>query len=122
MTREEALEKLQNESYTEEQIKEDFEYVSNKLGITTEELWSYFNAPKKTYKDYKSQENIYNFGATLLKIFGIEELTTSLFNKNSGIIPVVLAPNLTPEEERAPIIPFSPPPKTISKLKIYKIK
>jgi N-acetyl sugar amidotransferase len=73
MTREEALEKLQNESYTEEQIKEDFEYVSNKLGITTEELWSYFNAPKKTYKDYKSQENIYNFGATLLKIFGIEK-------------------------------------------------
>ncbi len=73
MTREEALEKLQNESYTEEQIKEDFEYVSNKLGITTEELWSYFNAPKKTFKDYKSQENIYNFGATLLKIFGIEK-------------------------------------------------
>jgi N-acetyl sugar amidotransferase len=73
MTREEALEKLQNESYTEEQIKEDFEYVSNKLGITTEELWSYFYAPKKTFKDYKSQENIYNFGATLLKIFGIEK-------------------------------------------------
>ena len=73
MTREEALEKLQNESYTEEQIKEDFEYVSNKLGITTEELYSYFNAPKKTFKDYKSQENIYNFGATLLKIFGIEK-------------------------------------------------
>ncbi len=73
MTREEALEKLQNESYTEEQVKEDFEYVSNKLGITTEELWSYFHAPKKTYKDYKSQENIYNFGATLLKIFGIEK-------------------------------------------------
>jgi N-acetyl sugar amidotransferase len=73
MTREEALEKLQNESYTEEQIKEDFEYVSNKLGITTEELWSYFHAPKKTFKDYKSQENIYNFGATLLKIFGIEK-------------------------------------------------
>ncbi len=73
MTREEALEKLQNESYTEEQIKEDFEFVSNKLGITTEELWSYFHAPKKTFKDYKSQENIYNFGATLLKIFGIEK-------------------------------------------------
>jgi len=73
MTREEALQKLQNESYTEEQIKEDFEYVSNKLGITTEELWSYFHAPKKTFKDYKSQENIYNFGAILLKIFGIEK-------------------------------------------------
>lgn len=73
MTREESLEKLKNESYTDEQIKEDFEYVSNKLGITTEELWSYFHAPKKTFKDYKSQENIYNIGASLLKIFGIEK-------------------------------------------------
>lgn len=73
MTREESLEKLKNESYTDEQIKEDFEYVSNKLGITTEELWSYFHAPKKTFKDYKSQENIYNFGASLLKILGIEK-------------------------------------------------
>lgn len=73
MTREESLEKLKNESYTDEQIKEDFEYVSNKLGITTEELWSYFHAPKKTYKDYKSQENIYNIGASLLKILGIEK-------------------------------------------------
>ena len=73
MTREESLEKLKNESYTDEQIKEDFEYVSNKLGITTEELWSYFHAPKKTFKDYKSQESIYNIGASLLKFLGIEK-------------------------------------------------
>lgn len=73
MTREESLEKLKNESYTDEQIKEDFEYISNKLGITSDELWSYFHGPKKTFKDYKSQENIYNFGASLLKILGIEK-------------------------------------------------
>lgn len=73
MTREEALEKLKNQSFTEEQIKEDFEYVSNKLGITIEELWSYFHAPKKTFKNYKSQDNIYNFGASLLKTLGIEK-------------------------------------------------
>lgn len=73
MTREEALEKLKNESYSEEQVKEDFEFVSNKLGITIEELWSYFRAPLKTYKDYKSQENIYNFGATVMKFLKIEK-------------------------------------------------
>ena len=73
MTREEALEKLKKETYTDEQIKEDFEYVSNKLGITTEELWSYFHAPKKTFKEYKSQESIYNIGASILKFFGIEK-------------------------------------------------
>ena len=73
MTREEALEKLNNESYSEDQVKEDFEFVSNKLGITIEDLWSYFNAPLKTYKDYKSQENIYNFGAIVMKILKIEK-------------------------------------------------
>ena len=47
--------------------------MSNKLGITSDELWSYFHAPKKTFKDYKSQESIYNFGAYLLNILGIEK-------------------------------------------------
>ena len=27
---------------------------------------------KKTYKDYKSQQNIYNIGAKTMKIFGLE--------------------------------------------------
>ncbi len=73
ITREEALDKLKTPVYTEDQIKEDFEFVSNKLGIKTEELWGYFNAPKMTFKDYKSQQSIYNIGASILKYFGIEK-------------------------------------------------
>jgi N-acetyl sugar amidotransferase len=73
MTREEALEKLKTPVYTEDQVKEDFEFVANKLGITTEELRSYFNAPKRTFKDYKSQENIYNLGASILRLLGLEK-------------------------------------------------
>jgi len=73
MTREEAIDKLKTPVYTEDQIKEDFEFVSNKLGIKTEELWGYFNAPKMTFKDYKSQQSIYNIGASILKYFGIEK-------------------------------------------------
>lgn len=73
MTREEALEKLKRPVYTEEQVKEDFEFVANKLGITIEELKSYFNAPKRTFKDYKSQENIYNLGASVLRLLGMEK-------------------------------------------------
>lgn len=72
MTREEALDKLKEPSYTKEQVNEDFEYISNKLGITTDELWSYFHLPKKTYKDYKSQENIYNIGSFFMKKLGLE--------------------------------------------------
>lgn len=73
MTREEAIDNLKTPVYTEDQIKEDFEFVSNKLGIKTEELWEYFNAPKMTFKDYKSQQSIYNIGASILKYFGIEK-------------------------------------------------
>ncbi len=73
MTRDEALLKLNEKVYSKEQIDEDFEYISNKLGISVDELWSYFNAPKKTYKDYKSQENLYFLGAKAMRFFKLEK-------------------------------------------------
>ena len=30
------------------------------------------DAPNKTYKDYKSQENIYNIGAKVMRLVGLE--------------------------------------------------
>ena len=72
MTRQEALDNLKIPPYSQDQVNEDFEYVSNKLGITKDELWEYFNAPKKTFRDYKSQQGIYNFGASILKLIGLE--------------------------------------------------
>ena len=73
MTRDEALEKLKEPTYDKEIIKEDFEFIANKLGITISELKGYFEDPNKTYKDYASQENIYKVGAKMLKWFGIEK-------------------------------------------------
>jgi N-acetyl sugar amidotransferase len=73
MTREEAREKLNEPTYNKEIIKQDFEFIANKLGISIEELKGYFDAPNKTYKDYASQEIIYKVGAKLLKLFGIEK-------------------------------------------------
>ena len=73
MTKEEALESLKTPPYSQDQVNEDFEYVSNKLGITKEELLGYFNAPKKTFRDYKSQEGVYNIGAKILKLIGLEK-------------------------------------------------
>ena len=73
MTRDEALLKLKGKVYTKEQIDEDFEFVSNKLGITVDELWSYFNAHKRTYKDYRSQETIYSLGAKFMRYFKLEK-------------------------------------------------
>jgi N-acetyl sugar amidotransferase len=71
MTREEALEKLTLPPYDEETIRQDFEYVATKLGITVNELQSYMDAPNKSYKDYKSQEMIYNVGAKAMRLLGL---------------------------------------------------
>ena len=54
-------------------INQDFEYIATKLGISVEELQSYMDAPNKTYKDYKSQENIYNIGAKVMRLLGLEK-------------------------------------------------
>ena len=73
MTREEALEKLKTPAYDSETIKDDFEYIANKLGISVQELQSYFEAPNKTYKDYKNQQSIYSIGARLMRLLGLEK-------------------------------------------------
>ena len=73
MTRDEALEKLKSPAYDPETIHQDFEYIATKLGISVEELQSYMDAPNKTYKDYKSQENIYNIGAKVMRMLGLEK-------------------------------------------------
>ena len=72
MTREEALEKLSEPGYDEETIAQDFEYVATKLGISVEQLQGYMDMPKKTYKDYRSQESIYLWGAKVMRLLGLE--------------------------------------------------
>lgn len=73
MTREEALEKLSKPGYDKETIHQDFEFVANKIGISVDELQGYMNMPKKTFKDYKSQESIYNIGAKVMRTLGLEK-------------------------------------------------
>jgi len=73
MTRKDAYEKLKSPAYDPETISQDFEYIATKLGISVEELQSYMDAPNKTYKDYKSHENIYNIGAKVMRLLGLEK-------------------------------------------------
>ena len=73
MKREEALRLLDISSYDEKNIHNDFEYIANKLDISTEELKGYLNAPLKTHNDYKSQQKIFEIGAKTLEIFGKEK-------------------------------------------------
>lgn len=73
MKREEALLKLTEKPYDKETIKQDFEFIANKLDIDIKELENYFTSPKKTHKDYKSQESIFKTGAKLMRFFGLEK-------------------------------------------------
>lgn len=72
MTRGEALEALKQPTYDKETIGQEIEFVANKLDITVDELMSYMKLPKKTYKDYKNQEEIYKMGAKVMRALGLE--------------------------------------------------
>jgi N-acetyl sugar amidotransferase len=72
MTRDEALAELQKPPYDAETIGQEIEFVANKLDITVDELKSYLALPKKTYRDYKNQEDIYRIGARVMRALGIE--------------------------------------------------
>lgn len=72
MTREEALEKLKSPAMSEDDARQEFQYVATKLGLTPEELQGYFDAPNKTYKDYKNNETMFVLGAKVMKMLGIE--------------------------------------------------
>jgi N-acetyl sugar amidotransferase len=72
MTREQALAQLRELPYDPATIQREIEFVANKLGITTDELMGYLDAPKRTYHDYKSQKDIYNVGARVMRLFNAE--------------------------------------------------
>lgn len=72
MTRDEALEQLQQPSYDAATIDQEIEFVANKLGITVGELNGYMRLPRRTYRDFRSQRQIYDLGAWAMKSLGME--------------------------------------------------
>jgi len=72
MTRQEALDKLKIPALDDSTVRHEFEYVANKLEISTTELQGYLEAPNKTYRDYRSQEALYMIGAKVMKVLGLE--------------------------------------------------
>lgn len=72
MTREEALEILATPSLTEEESKELFTQVAQKLQITEEELMSYYTLPK-VYRKYKNNNWAFNIGIKLYRMLGLDK-------------------------------------------------
>ncbi len=55
MTREDAMNVLQNNEYTEKQQKVDMQYVIKKLNFSTEEFNSYIDSPVVSHYSYKTE-------------------------------------------------------------------
>lgn len=72
MERKDAIKLLEKPSYDLDTIDEEFSYVAKKLNISVDQLWSYHSMPKRTYKDFRNQEVIFDMGAKMLRKIGIE--------------------------------------------------
>ena len=72
MTRDQAIQALEKPALSEDEARIEFDYVCNKMEIDRSELESYFTKPKKTYKDFKSQQFFYEFGSKVMKLLGLE--------------------------------------------------
>ncbi|BDT72838.1 hypothetical protein os4_23830 [Comamonadaceae bacterium OS-4] len=73
MTRDQALDRISRPEMDEHFLKQEFEYVAHKLGLTVNELQQLFDSPKKTYRDYKNKRDLIGFGANLMRKLGLEK-------------------------------------------------
>lgn len=73
MTRDEALERISKPELSEEMLKQEFDYVAARLGITSLELQEIFEGENKTYKDYKNKRWLIGIGANVMRLLGLEK-------------------------------------------------
>lgn len=73
MTREAALERIAKPEMDEIFLKQEFEYVANKLDLSKDDLEVIFNLPNKTYASYRNKINIIKLGARVMKFIGLEK-------------------------------------------------
>lgn len=67
MTREEALKKMEEDTYPADMQNADREYVIKKLGLTEEEFESIMKSPNKTFADYPNNYALFMTLFSLLK-------------------------------------------------------
>lgn len=73
MTREAALERIAKPEMDEHFLTQEFEYVAHKLDLTVDELRQIFNAPNKTFRDYRNKRDLIGFGANAMRRLGLEK-------------------------------------------------
>lgn len=73
MTRDQALDRISHPEMGEHFLKQEFEFVAHKLGLTVGELQQLFELPKTTYRDYKNKRDLIGFGANVMRMLGLEK-------------------------------------------------
>lgn len=73
MTRDQALDRISRPEMDEHFLKQEFEYVAHKLGLTVAEFLVFLNMPMKTYRDYKNKRDLIGLGAYLMRKLGLEK-------------------------------------------------
>lgn len=73
MTREQALDRISRPEMDEHFLKQEFEYVAHKLGLSVDELQALFKMPKKTFRDYKNKRDLIGLGSNILRKLGLEK-------------------------------------------------
>ncbi len=72
MTRDEALTRIAKPEMNEQFLKTEFEFVSNKLGLSVAELQAIFEGENKTYRDYKNKRFLIGIGSRVMSALGLE--------------------------------------------------
>jgi len=73
MTRDQALERISHPEMDEHFLRQEFEYVANKLDLTVDELQEIFCGENKTYRNYRNKRWLIGLGAKALRWSGLEK-------------------------------------------------
>jgi N-acetyl sugar amidotransferase len=73
LSRQDALVRIALPAYDHETVKQDFEYIANKLGLTVTELEALRDGPNKSYRDYNSNKALIDIGIAALRAAGIQK-------------------------------------------------
>lgn len=73
MSREAALDRVSRPELDEQTLRQEFEYVAKKLDISVDEMQALFDAPNKSYRDYKNRMGLITLGTRTLQFLGVEK-------------------------------------------------
>jgi N-acetyl sugar amidotransferase len=74
MTRDEALQRIAQKAYDDDQIAHDIEYFATKLGITVDEFHEFVAGENKTWRDYKNRNWLISLGQRIQHRIGAQTM------------------------------------------------